>query len=94
MGASPVKKNILFEYDWFDDNSEPGTCSAHTHRPTQAMIDRVSAAFAASPLASTTTTPSRLGSLKSLRTSSVGETTVSPSARAKSGESSPPITVR
>ncbi|MGH9140777.1 MAG: beta strand repeat-containing protein, partial [Vicinamibacterales bacterium] len=39
MGTNPLKKNILLEYDWFDDNSEPGTCIAHTHRPTQAMLD-------------------------------------------------------
>ncbi|HEX6163369.1 MAG TPA: Calx-beta domain-containing protein, partial [Vicinamibacterales bacterium] len=55
MGVSPLKKNILFEYDWFDDSHfepsiEGSSCGAHTHRPTQAMIDRVSAAFAASPL--------------------------------------------
>ncbi len=50
MGASPLKKNIIFEYDWIDDNSEPGTCSAHSHRPTQAIADRVSAAFAAAPV--------------------------------------------
>ncbi|HUQ87740.1 MAG TPA: Calx-beta domain-containing protein, partial [Vicinamibacterales bacterium] len=55
MGASPVKKNILFEYDWFDDTfNDPGVngdvCGAHTHRPTAAMIARVSASFAASPL--------------------------------------------
>ena len=51
MGASPLKKNILLEYDWFDDNNDSGTCAAHTHRPTQAMLDRTSAAFAAAPVA-------------------------------------------
>jgi hypothetical protein len=50
MGANPLRKNIFLEYDWFDDNSEPGSCIAHTHRPTQAMLDRVSASFAASPV--------------------------------------------
>jgi len=52
MGTSPLKKNILLEYDWMDDSSPSGdpptSCGAHTHRPTQAMLDRVTAAFAAS----------------------------------------------
>jgi hypothetical protein len=53
MGANPLKKNILFEYDWIDDShfeSFEASCGAHSHRPTAAIIDRVSAAFAASPL--------------------------------------------
>ena len=50
MGLSPLKKNILLEYDWIDDNDEPATCTAHSHRPTAAMISRVAVAFAASPV--------------------------------------------
>ena len=49
LGASALKKNILLEYDWFDDHEDPGTCVAHSHRPTAAMISRVAAAFAAAP---------------------------------------------
>ncbi|HJU41709.1 MAG TPA: hypothetical protein VJ691_02805, partial [Vicinamibacterales bacterium] len=51
LGASPVKKNILFEYDWVDDSHNEAfeACGAHSHRPTVAMINRVAAAFAASP---------------------------------------------
>jgi subtilisin-like proprotein convertase family protein len=50
MGASPLKKNILLEYDWFNDNNDPQICLSHSHRPTQAMIDRTSAAFASAPV--------------------------------------------
>ena len=31
MGARPLRKNLLFEYDWFDDSND---CGAHIHRPT------------------------------------------------------------
>jgi hypothetical protein len=52
MGTNPLKKNILLEYDWMDDSSPSGnpplSCGAHSHRPTQAMLNRVTAAFAAS----------------------------------------------
>lgn len=48
MGTNPLKKNILLEYDWMDDNVG---CGSHSHRPTQAIVDRVSAAFAAAPVA-------------------------------------------
>ena len=47
LGTNPLRKDILVEYDWFDD---PVQCGEHTHRPTAAMIDRVTAAFDASPL--------------------------------------------
>ncbi|HVJ19481.1 MAG TPA: discoidin domain-containing protein [Polyangiaceae bacterium] len=47
MGVSPVKKNILLEYDWFDDSID---CGAHSHRPTSGAIDRVTSAFAAAPV--------------------------------------------
>jgi len=49
MGLSPLQENILLEYDWFDDNLDPGTCGAHSHRPTQEIVDRVEAAFANAP---------------------------------------------
>ncbi len=45
MGTNPLKKNILLEYDWMNDSVG---CGSHSHRPTQAIVDRVSAAFAAS----------------------------------------------
>jgi len=50
MGTNPLRKNILLEYDWFDDNAEPGTCVAHSHRPTAAAVGEVSAVFANAPV--------------------------------------------
>ena len=47
MGVSPLKKNILLEYDWFDDSLD---CAAHSHRPTLAQITAVTTAFANSPV--------------------------------------------
>jgi hypothetical protein len=48
MGARPVKKDVLLEFDWFDDANE---CGAHSHRPTPAVIERATEAFAAAPVA-------------------------------------------
>jgi hypothetical protein len=50
MGVSPVRKDLLMEYDWFDDNLDSGTCSAHSHRPTVASIASASTAFNNSPV--------------------------------------------
>jgi hypothetical protein len=47
LGLSPLRKNVLLEYDWFADSLE---CGAHDHRPTPAAIAKVAAAFAASPV--------------------------------------------
>ena len=47
MGARPLKKDLLFEYDWFDDSND---CGAHTHRPAAAALTRLDAAFAAAPI--------------------------------------------
>ena len=46
MGCNPLQRNILLEYDWFDDSLD---CAAHSHRPTQAAMDRFAAAFTNSP---------------------------------------------
>jgi hypothetical protein len=51
MGVNPLARDILIEYDWFDDNIEPGTCAAHSHRPTPTVVAMVTAAFAAAPVA-------------------------------------------
>ncbi len=51
MGANPLKRNLLLEYDWFDDNLDPGTCVSHSHRPTAAALAAATAAFAAAPTA-------------------------------------------
>src|SRR4029079_841121 len=50
MGANPTHKDLAMEFDWFDDNADPGTCSAHSHRPTPAIVSAVSAAYANSPI--------------------------------------------
>jgi hypothetical protein len=47
FGVSPLRKNILLEYDWFDDSI---TCGAHSHRPNQPLLDRVSQMFANAPV--------------------------------------------
>jgi hypothetical protein len=47
LGLDPLRKNVLLEYDWFDDALD---CSQHSHRPNQALLDRVSTAFADAPV--------------------------------------------
>jgi hypothetical protein len=46
MGVSPLKRDILLEYDWFDDAVD---CSAHSHQPTANSIAKVLAMFATAP---------------------------------------------
>lgn len=46
MGTRPTKKDLLFEFDWFDDALD---CAAHSHRPTSAIVARVKTAFGATP---------------------------------------------
>ncbi len=48
MGANPLRKNILIEYDWFDDALE---CAPHSHRPRPAAAQKITDAFAAAPVA-------------------------------------------
>lgn len=47
FGVSPLRKNILLEYDWFDDSI---SCGPHSHRPNQPLLDRVSLMFANAPV--------------------------------------------
>ena len=47
MGANPLREDIFIEYDWFNDSIQ---CGSHSHRPTQGAVDRVTAAFEASPV--------------------------------------------
>lgn len=42
LGVSALHKDILIEYDWFDDALE---CGAHSHRPTAAGIGKVATAM-------------------------------------------------
>jgi hypothetical protein len=50
MGVSPLRADILIEYDWFDDGLQPERCTPHSHRPTAAAVDLVTAAFANGPI--------------------------------------------
>ena len=47
LGAHPLRKNVLLEYDWFDDELD---CGPHSHRPSQAVIERVNQMFANAPV--------------------------------------------
>jgi hypothetical protein len=47
LGVSPVHKDILIEYDWFDDAAG---CAPHTHKPTSEMLDKVARMFANAPV--------------------------------------------
>ena len=42
LGVSPVHRDILLEFDWFDDANE---CGAHSHRPTPQTIGLFTAAM-------------------------------------------------
>lgn len=50
LGVSPLHKDILIEYDWFDDNIEPENCGPHSHQPIDLTLSMVSATFAAAPV--------------------------------------------
>ncbi|NNK98544.1 MAG: S8 family serine peptidase [Xanthomonadales bacterium] len=47
MGTNPLRKDLLLEYDWFDDSVD---CEAHSHRPSAATIASITAAFSNSPV--------------------------------------------
>jgi hypothetical protein len=47
MGTRPGKRDILLEFDWFDDNLDSGTCGPHSHRPSAAAITTLANSFAA-----------------------------------------------
>jgi hypothetical protein len=47
MGVSPLRKDILLEYDWFDEALE---CGVHSHRPTAAALAMGTATFANAPV--------------------------------------------
>ncbi|MFK7805983.1 MAG: hypothetical protein AB8G95_30415 [Anaerolineae bacterium] len=55
MGANPLRKTILIEYDWFDDSlKNKGYCGNdehgfHSHRPTESMVVRVRDVYAQAP---------------------------------------------
>ena len=47
LGVSPLRRDLLIEYDWFDDAND---CAVHSHKPTAAVIERIRATYAAAPL--------------------------------------------
>ncbi|MEO6629606.1 MAG: fibronectin type III domain-containing protein [Aquihabitans sp.] len=47
LGTKPVRKDLLFEFDWFDDSI---SCGVHSHRPTANAVNRLTSAFAAAPV--------------------------------------------
>ncbi len=49
VGARPTKKDLLVEFDWFDDALD---CGVHSHRPSPALMDQMKASMAAVPLPS------------------------------------------
>jgi hypothetical protein len=48
LGVNPLHKDVLIEYDWFDDNV--GGCSFHSHRPNQTISNIISTAFNSAPV--------------------------------------------
>ena len=47
MGVSALRKDMLVEYDWFDDALD---CGGHSHRTTLAALTMVTTAFANAPV--------------------------------------------
>jgi hypothetical protein len=47
MGVSPVHRDLLIEYDWFDDADG---CAQHSHRPTPDVVQAVHDFYAAAPV--------------------------------------------
>lgn len=47
LGASPVRKDLLVEYDWFEDAID---CGAHSHAPSPEALARVAQVYADAPV--------------------------------------------
>jgi len=47
FGVKPVHKDILVQYDWFDDAKD---CVQHSHRPAAAAIQDLHNFFAGAPV--------------------------------------------
>ena len=43
LGVSPLRRDLLLEYDWFEDATG---CARHSHAPAPAVLDRVARIFA------------------------------------------------
>jgi len=47
LGVSPLRRDLLLEYDWFDDDKE---CAVHSHKPSAAVLESVRKAYAEAPV--------------------------------------------
>lgn len=47
LGVNPLRKDILIEYDWIDDDYE---CSPHSHRPTPEALSTITTMFENAPI--------------------------------------------
>ena len=47
LGVNPLRKDLLVEYDWFEDSND---CGSHSHAPGDAVLERVAALYAAAPV--------------------------------------------
>ncbi len=47
LGTNPLRKNLLLEYDWFNDSLG---CGSHSHRPTAAALALVTTMFGNAPV--------------------------------------------
>lgn len=47
LGANPLRRDLLVEYDWFEDSND---CGVHTHAPSAAALERIAAVYAAAPI--------------------------------------------
>lgn len=47
LGVNPLRRNILLEYDWFDDAVD---CAAHSHRPNATIDSQTAQVYANAPV--------------------------------------------
>ena len=47
LGVSPLRRDLLIEYDWFEDAND---CGTHSHAPTAETLARVAAVYANAPI--------------------------------------------
>jgi hypothetical protein len=48
LGVNPLRKDLLVEYDWFEDAND---CGTHSHAPRAETLARLAAMYAAAPVA-------------------------------------------
>lgn len=50
FGVNPLRKDILMEYDWFDDSLPDTTGTSHSHRPRATITAMLDEMFASAPI--------------------------------------------